>query len=229
MRRLAPVIAAAVLLTAPNAFGAPAACRLVVDPKGDDRVNGDTGSPALDDVYDDSDLDVVSADVATDARNVTTVVRTATLRESDPDSPTGRMYWFSFAVGRQTYTVAATLTVDGRYGVVYRDTQPYQEGGVAGDIGEILGSAVVRADFARSEVRVTAPLTYFARTPIGRGTRLTGLRAWTFHQYGTAGQRHQVADRVVMWGAAGYGTGVDAASSARTYVAGSASCVAVGR
>jgi hypothetical protein len=231
MRRLAPVIAVAVLLTAaPHAVGAPKACRLVVDPKGDDRVNGDTRHPALDDVYDDSDLDVVSADLATDARNVTAVVRLATLRQTDPDSPTGRMYWFSFVAGEQRYTLSATLGADGTSGIVYRETKRYEDGSTGVATGEGIGSAVVRPSWAKAELTITAPLSVFApHTPLTRDRLLRELQVFTFHHYGTGGQRHEAGGRVVLWGSGGAGDSVDIATSKKTYAPGSPSCVAVGR
>ena len=233
LARLTPYAAAVALLAlSPAALAAPKSCRLLVDPAGDDRVTTDsTTTPQTEDVYDSSDLDVVSADVASNAKNITAVVRTTTLHESDPESPTGRKWDVLFVVGEQRYIMSATTAPDGYRGIVYRETADYEEGGYGATAGEGIGRAKVDLDYKRKEVRITAPLSHFAPyTSISHGRHVRNIEVWAFHHYGTGGGRVETpTDFVVDYGSGGAGHSVDHGVTKKTYVAGSASCVAVPR
>ena len=234
LARVTPYAAAVALLAlSPAALAAPKSCNLLVDPRGDDHATSDhTTTPQTEDVYDSSDLDVVSADVATNAKYLTAVVRTTTLQESDPESPTGRMWQLMFVVGEQRYVMSAMLAPDGSRGAVYRETADYEEGGYGATAGEGIGPAAVSFDFKRREVRMTAPLSLFAPyASISKGRVIRNLDVWTFHFYGTGGGRVEtpVADWVVDWGGGGFAHSVDHGAGTKSYVAGSPSCVAVPR
>jgi hypothetical protein len=225
--------ALAALSLAPSALAAPApVCKLVTDPAGDDKASSDsTSTPYTDDVYDSSDLDILSADVATDAKNITAVIRTRTLHADDPDSPTGRMWQFFFVVGEQRYVLSGAKTFDGSHAMVYRETADYEEGGNGATMGEGIGRAKVAFDYRRAEVRITAPLSYFKPyTAIDKGRLLRDLMVWSFHDYGTSGTRQNVTDDyVVDIGGGGAASSIDGARSTKTYAAGARSCVVVGR
>ncbi|HEX8001754.1 MAG TPA: hypothetical protein VF519_03575 [Mycobacteriales bacterium] len=208
----AAAVAAAVL--APAASAAGVACHLVVDPKGD-QSHGTDLVPSS--VYVSPDLDVVGADVASNKRHLTAVVRTASLREVDTDAPTGRAYAVLFTVNGHRYRLAATYGPDGYVGTASDE-----------DKGAGLGGASVVLDHAKREVRISAPAATFG---VAAGNVISGLAVTTGHHYGTNSPK-------VVPGAAGYGAYVggagltdetDTASSTRTYVAGSRSCVTPGR
>ena len=230
--RLLPYAAALALLAlSPAALAAPKACRLVTAPAGDGRATGHTSTPYTDDVYDSTDLDILSADVATDAKNITAVVRLKTLRENDPDSPTGRSWDVSFLVGEQRYIMMATVAPDGHRGIVYRQLHDTRYSGNGATTAEGIGPAKVVFDHKRAEVRMTAPLSHFVpHTPIIRGHAIRDLSSWSYHHAGVGGGRHSLPNgHVVDYGSGGVGSSIDGATSTKVYVAGTASCVAVGR
>ncbi|MDT7572815.1 MAG: hypothetical protein QOE05_2989, partial [Actinomycetota bacterium] len=203
----------------------------VVDPAGDDRITGNTSTPYSDDLYDSSDLDIVSADIATDAKNLTAVVRLSTLHETDPESPTGRMWELFFVVGEQRYVISSRVVFDKHDGYVYRETTRHEEGGNGASSAAGIGEAKVVLDYARAEVRATAPLSYFTPyTPIYKGAPITHLEAWSYHFDGVGGDRYELPnDLVVDYGSGGAGDSVDSARSTKYYLAGGKSCVVVGR
>lgn len=221
-RRLASAAAfAAVLTLGSGATAAPRSCRLVTDAK------GDAGAVAAD-----GDLDVVSADVATNAKYVTAVIRTASLRgAASPDSPLGRAWELWFLVAEQRYILHAAAAPDGYTGIVYRLTFDQTGGGTGPYAGEGIGRARVTFDTKRRELSITAPLSHFAPwTPLTRDRVLRDLRVFTYKHYGTGGAYHEIAaDYGVYYGSGGLGHGADHATSRRTYQVGGPSCVAVGR
>lgn len=211
---LAAAVAAGVL--AGPATGAGRVCHLVTDPTGDashfapDNPTVNAGIS--------TDLDVVSADVATNKRWLTAVIRTATLTE-DPDQMLPSRHWeMAFAVGEHHYTIDAHQGVDGFDASFMRD-----------GVGTEDEKAGVVFDYANREVRMTVPLTAFPGLSAKQPVRAIAVRSG--HQYGTSGGQG--------YGAAGYGahasggsgmsSSVDTASTKRTYAPGTASCVAVGR
>lgn len=230
--RLTPYAAAVALLAlTPAALAAPKACRLVTDPAGDGRATGHTSTPYTDDVYDSTDLDILSADVATDAKNITAVVRLKTLRAEDPDSPTGRSWDLWFVVGEQRYIMMATVAPDGYRAIVYRQLHDTRYNGNGATAAEGIGRAKVVLDLARAEVRMTAPLSLFVpHTPIVRGHAIRDLASWSYHHTGVGGGRHSLPNgHVVDYGSGGVGNSIDSATSTKAYVVGTPSCVAVGR
>ena len=82
-------LALALAVTGVTAFGASAApaskpvCNLLIDPTGDVTVPS-------------ANLDIVSADIASDARRLTAVIRVSKLATSDGTAPTGVAYSFRF-------------------------------------------------------------------------------------------------------------------------------------
>jgi hypothetical protein len=234
MRRLVPLVLVAVAAVAASAPAAAPSCRLVRDPRGDGRwFTSYTPTPA-DGLDADSDLDIVSADIATDAKQITAVVRTVTLRADDPQAPTGRSYWVLFVVGEQRYYIeAVTAAVGNDTGEVFRETSrtPDEPTGAGESSAEGLGRAAVRFDHAKAEVRMTAPLSYFAsHTPLSKGRQIRGIEAMSFHQQGFGAGRQSLPNgSVVDWGGGGAANGIDVATTKQTYTVGAPSCVVVGR
>ena len=227
LRRLVPFAAlGTVLVLTPAAVGAPRSCRLVTDAP-DDAVGTSVDlAPETRGVYGDNDLDVVSADVATNAKYVTAVIRTATLRETSPDSPAGRMWELWFAVDGKRFRLSAAVAPDGPTAEVSYESAPGQPISMLG-----LGPATLKLDVARREVRITAPVSRLApHVSLRRGTVLSGLVVHTYKHYGVSGegQRNLPDNDAPDLGSSGFGSGTDTARSNRRYVAGGASCVRVG-
>ena len=110
-------------------------CNLVTDPAGDANGTG-TGvnSPASD-----QDLDLLGADIATNATTLTAVVRLSALDASDSTAPGGREYQVVFTVAGTVYSVDAVLAPTGN----------------SWDAGK--GTGIV--DAAHKQVHVSVPLS----------------------------------------------------------------------
>lgn len=208
-RLLRPALTAGllgVLATAGLAGAAPAkpVCNLVQDVKGDG-----TGFLFTDQDYlpNDANLDLVSGDIATDAKTITAVIRTDQLALSDPNSPTGRAYYANFTVGDKELYLAVRLDATGAGTFT---------GGYIENTRTSLGAATGVVDVQKKEVRISAPLSLFAsQATIKPGTKILDLNL--------------LAQRYV--GAAGPGAtpSADEAVGGKTYTAGARSCVAVGK
>ena len=180
-------------------------CNLVIDAKGDG-----TGFLMTDADYlpNDPNLDLVSGDIASNAKLVTAVIRTDAQALSDTNAPTGRAYYANFVVGEAELFLSAALDGAGAatYSAGYVDTTRKSLGAVTGTI-----------DVAKKEVRITAPTSIFAEhAALKPGTKITDLSLLA--------QRY-VGNR----SAAGVTPSADEATGGKTYVAGSPSCVAVGK
>src|SRR3712207_5332501 len=112
----------AVATVAPLLFGVAAAdaapkkkpapkkpvCNLIKDAKGD--ATG-TGSPAAG--PNDPNLDILTADVATNASTLTAVFRLSAFGSAEDSSPLGRTYTFSFVAGTQTVSLRTVVSQAG--------------------------------------------------------------------------------------------------------------------
>lgn len=188
-RVLAALLVAAPVLAAPVASAAPRTyCHLLRDPIGDTSPQEDVA-----DGYG-SEVDIVSADVATDARVLTAVVRLRDLASADPAHALyGRTYEFFFTIGvERSYSLHAQFgnpTVATLFWHSEPWTNPEDERAgllVAGARTERLAGATARVVAARNEVRITVPLTAFGlhRDGIKRGTRLYDFAALTDRSVG---------------------------------------------
>jgi hypothetical protein len=170
-------------------------CNLVTDAKGDATDTGGTGAKAPND----PNLDIVSADIASDATRLTAVIRLDKLDDSENSSHLGRSYVVSFGAFGKTVSVRAI-------------TSP------AGDSWHG-GAGTGTVDKAKKEIRITVPLAKLSEEaklpqPLKSGIKVTSLTAtswrWVANTQATLG----IADR-----AAGAGPG---------YTLGYPSCVKVG-
>jgi len=217
-----PVLVAAVLLLAasvPGAAESAPSCHLVVDPVGDDHLIEEAGSsPASV-----GSLDITSADVASDDRHVTAVIRLRSLTTVEPGAASGANYRVGFVVDDARFSMLAGRTADGttRFWVSVSETV----GGVSA--GRILAYVDGVFDEDASEVRITSRRQVFGEVArIAAGTELARLTA---ESQRTAG----VAALPVSPFPNPYGftvsNGADEARSDASYAAGSPSCVVVGR
>jgi len=193
-------------IAAPKKKAPPPVCNLLTDPKGDatdvSLAEGvGPNSPAL---------DILSADIATDATNLTAVLRVDKLSKSDSTSPLGNAWYVYFTGSGPELYVSAIVTPTGEsFSAGYVETTRTSLGAVTGVF-----------DVNKSEIRITAPLAIFAtQSAIKAGSKLTSLSALTQRYVGAS--------------AAGVSRGVtlsaDAAEGGKNYVAGTRSCVAVGK
>ena len=213
MRRLAVVVVALGVAAAatPSLAGPSKACMLVRDAVGDATDQPNMTVPGLNQ----PDLDIVSADVASDARSVTTVVRVQRLGTALEAPGRRNQYRFSFHLG--AYGDVVTYAYRGVDGEKFHVTVPTE--------GEYETKTLLPAtgvfDVARNEVRVTLPLKQASgNRKIRKPTYISQLAAETHRGVGAVSG---------LAGSFGVATSVDNASSESRYVVGSASCVQVGR
>jgi hypothetical protein len=208
-----PAACAVVALSLVGAGAASAAtkpkpvCNLVTDAQGD--ANGfvvtDTGLPVP---PSDDYLDIVSADIASDAKTVTAALRLKAVG-ADSMAPTGSTYYFNFTIsGTQVFLTAKT---DGT-------AWTYSFGDFTGDAGgrNTLGDATGVIDAAKKEIRITASTKAWPDAIKTGKTKLAGFNA--------------LAQRFIGTDLTGGATPTaDEASSSKAYLAGASSCVRPGK
>jgi hypothetical protein len=169
-------------------------CNLVTDAKGDAE-DGQLGS------NEDPSLDIVSADVATNSKQITAVIRVAKLANPDSLSLLGNYYSFGFT--------GSSLQVGQTMYVQIEPTGVVWQGGA--------GTGVL--DTVHNEIRMTLPLSYFGTgaAAVVPGPPLHGFIATADWE----NPAEPVPSTLAIWG--------DTAQSNTTYVPGTPSCVAVGK
>lgn len=214
MRRflLAVVASSVVLAGVVAAPSAAAPCPLVTDPAFDDQVwPAESGTPRE---ASSPRADLTSADVVSDARVVTAVIRVRGLGGVDPSSEPGVGYWLMFTIGETDFTMSAERSPESsRFMLVLR----------RGSFGEVLSYVDGSFNADRNEIRITAPASLFRpHVRVARGTTLRGVTAVSFREQGVARLPVPVMGRPY-----GYMNGFSADSTrpGKTYVVGSAACV----
>lgn len=150
MRRAPYLVAALAFLPAVTAVAAPVSCRIVVDDARDEMYVYDHDIPV-----DRPEVDIVSADLATSATHLTTVVRVRAL-PAGPTPGTGAFYVFMLW-GKEAYVETAVLLhSDGTPEGSLRRTP---QGGGSARVVETVGPASVVLDRRKGEVRATVPLS----------------------------------------------------------------------
>lgn len=198
-------------------------CRLVKDAAADTEAL--TPDESLD-----RQLDILSADVATNARDLTVVLRLAALTASDPANPQGRVYEFDFTAVEKNFIVMGSLLPGGNsFNVFISETRLEEnESGARSATG--IGSATGVVDVVKKEIRMTAPLSVFTpHAPIARKTPLVHLAAFTYRANGYSAQPAHDALPVKAEVTGDVGLGADQAWGRMAYYrAGSPSCVRPG-
>ena len=195
------------LAAAGGALAAPApSCNLMTDPTGD--------ASFLDTVPNDASLDIVGADVATDAKQLTGVLRVDKFSALSPTSPLGRGYYVLFNAPKAEFPIYLNVQITPdvtRYTWGTLETLPSGNGRYTKQ-----GDATGVVDAAKSELRITVPLAAIgAVTKLAKGTKLSNLTASTTSVIGTSASGGLVAT-------------IDEASSSKPYFVGSPSCVKPG-
>ena len=181
-------------------------CNLIKDDKGDGAglINNQDG------------LDVLTADIASDAKNITAVIRLAgaPVGAANPDAPEGAAYYFVFSHPKAQYPlwVAASSGITGSYTYSMGDVEPSPTGG---DLFQTK-TGTVTGHIDGNNITITV-----ARSVLGSladvkpGTKLVGLEAHVFYpvEVPMVGGLLEEAD----------------SASGKSYVAGALSCVKPGR
>ena len=205
--------ASALVAVQANAASKPP-CKIVTDAAGDAFLLLGAGPTS-------NSLDITSADIAADKKRVTVVIRVKKLAAMDPTfSPTGQQWTFGFAADGTSFDLTAFSDPVG--------ATTFQASYSAPTGGQIYGGGVTGAfDLAKNEIRMTAELALFAaQATIKTGTKFTALSA-------SAGAIVAIKDPAGVLTQGALLTlnppANDTATSAKTYVVGSKTCVAVGK
>ena len=158
-------------LTVADAAKAPV-CNIVTDPAGDAGLSAVPGE---------GNDDIVSADVASDGKTITGVLRLAALDANDPMAPFGHNYIVNFSakgVENPLFLAARTYPTGTKFIFGYQSTDPTLPLNISYPIGDATGVV----DLAKKEIRVSAPNAGFA--PAGSkltlGTKLLGVGALSY-------------------------------------------------
>jgi hypothetical protein len=218
------VLGAATVAEAATGAKVKPVCHLITDPKGDSTLSptGGGGVPG------DATSDVVSADIASNAKTLTAVIRLAGLQNPDPESPLGMAYYVDFtAPGDSTlYFLTARLYPTGNHFFFgYEGSDPILPLNTLYAVTE--GTGVV--DTAKGEVHISVPLSAIAKTvKLAKGEVLSGLTATSYRIFGQGVVPSQnVGPARAPVG--GLSEQMDTAVSRSTYTLGQASCVKVGK
>lgn len=199
---LAGLTAVGTLAASSSAAGP--SCFLIEDAKGDTFLlrNQDTAGGPYGPQED--AMDLVTMDIATDAKNIGVAIRIAALSKTASTSPYGQAYEFQFTLpGSENvlYLGASTdVEVGDSFSVGYRDP--------VANLSASLGEAKGKFDLAKNEIFISAPLSVFStQGGIKPGTKLSG--------FNITGSRNIVVANVF----------ADVAVSDKSYTAGTATCV----
>lgn len=188
----------------------PVFCRLITDVAGDTTAvmpPGSAGVPVPGPV--DGALDIVSADIASNPKVVTAVIRVSNLGTSAMTSPVGADYGLAFGVNEQRFAFDALRDATG-----YERFLLVLTGNAVGTGGVDIDGVF---DAAHNEVRMTAPVEAFKELGgrVSQGAVSQELNAFTQRAFGAQGSyTFQLTD---------------VAEAQKQYRFGSASCVTPGR
>lgn len=208
------------------------ACNIVTDPAGDAPVDPlGVGANA----GNDDNADILSADISSDAQNLTAVIRVKSLASPDAAWPEAHLYLISWTVPGHGTPVYMSGTIDPNpASAAYGPQFVFGDGGststAAGSLlyYNIDFAATVKGtvDSAKNTVTMSVPISqlkgYGTYTP---GTHFSGINVQTQELLNgpTFGQ-----NAPALGGSAGFGFQSDTAGAAKDYVAGTPSCVKPG-
>lgn len=210
------VVGTSFALVAPADAKLATLCNLVTDRTGDAYWNPAGYVPVLPPGTAGSDdaMDITSADVASDTRMITGVLRVKQLSSASVHAPAGMSWRVGFTAGRFSFALAGHASTTG--------SPAFDASYSTVDAGATYGLGATGVfDTARSEVRITVPLSLLAaQTDIKPGTILRGIT-------GETAQEIRVPNVIGPLGLSSMHS-VDRASGDTVYVAGEKSCVRVG-
>ena len=174
MRRTAlglAALTAASLLAAGHADAAKVSCKMITDGSGDAAVET-LPTPAND------NDDILSADIASNAKTITVVIRLKALAYPDPQWLPGRAYNVNFSLKSSPYDeiffAARTFPQGVQYHLGHRETLP-----PLGSSSNIYDYAATGSmDTAKGEIRISAPISELAKlAKLAKGTVIKGASA----------------------------------------------------
>lgn len=214
---LSAVLVAAVL--SPVAMAAPKhSCQLLVDPAYDNHFAGDRSLSS-------GSLDIVSADVASDDRYLTTVVRLRDLTDTR-GAPTGTHHDVNFRLHEQLFLTSAYRAPDGVAFELKLVSESAGDANAGAAVYEFISTIDGSFDEDTGEIRMHVPAALMRRYGGVRGARIDQVSAVSLVYTGTTtGPPHGSGT-----GTSGRGTfeGTDNASTSKTYTGGQPSCVKPG-
>lgn len=163
--------------TVADAAKAPApVCNIVKDDTGDAKLVAVPGG---------GNDDIVSADVASDGKTITGVIRLAALDANDPNAPLGHNYIVNFSakgVENPLFVAARTYPTGTKFIFGYQSTDPTLPINISYPIGDATGTV----DLAKKEIRISAPNAAFepAGSKLALGTKLLGVGALSYRVAG---------------------------------------------
>lgn len=211
MRARAVLVTGALLSSAATGVAAEAAtkakpkpiCKNVFDDKGDVVLT----QAAPESVTPDPALDLVSADLGSNAKVVTAAIRVDKLARPASTSPGGTVYELRFTHAKSdlTYTLWAHVTgATATYGVGTVDPA------ATAHLVESTGTATGVVDLAKNEIRITAPYSALGGAKVGVKVGIDEVVA-----------KRSAANQF-------YGRYADDATGGKSFLFGAASCVKVG-
>lgn len=215
LSRRAVALTVTALVAAPAATAAAAPkpapkpkpmCKQVIDDAGDEYAVRN----AADQKVADDALDVLSADVATNATTMTIVIRLKKLAAFPSTSPVGGTYQMTFNVGDEA-TLYYALVSAGPNGL-YSEFGTREALPAVTSVPTIIGTPTPVLDLGKSEVRMSFPLSLFGPVKLVKNkTKIAPVET-------TAGRGNR-----------GRGLFADDAVGGKNYVVGTPSCVVVGK
>jgi hypothetical protein len=208
LRPALAVLLATSVVAGGAAMAKPApSCNLMLDDKGDAQFLGAAPN--------DANLDIVSADIASDAKTVTAVLRLAAFSEVDPQSPLGRGYYVLFNAAGSEFPIYFNMQIT-------PDVTSFRWGDLetlATGNGSYVkkGDATGVIDAAKGEIHISVPVSDVKSiAKVAPGAKLSNVAANATAVLGTSVSGGLVST-------------VDDATSSKPYIAGSPSCVKPGK
>lgn len=195
-------------------------CNLLLDPTGDTFVARAQESAGAYGPHEDT-FDITSADIATDAKTITGVIRAKKVAKSNNSSPVGNGYAVEFKIPGSAMTMSLRATFS-RAGDLYEAS--YKDASVPNSPSVLLAVATGVLDEKKNEVRISAPLSVFdSQGGIKPGNKITDLNAFSGRAVppALAQPGQPISPRFVFADAAIDGP--------KPYTAGQRSCVPVGK
>lgn len=181
-------------------------CNLIVDDKDDANFLGEAPN--------DPNVDIVSGDVASNAKMITAVLRLASFSETDPQAPLGRGYYLLFNAPGLDFPIYFNFQITPdlkRYTWGTRETLATGSGSYVRK-----GVATGAIDTAKGEIRISVPVAEVGTVGVVKpGAKFTNLTANSTVVIGTSATGGLVST-------------VDEATGAKPYVSGYPSCVKPG-
>lgn len=223
MRRTLIGLATVGTVAALTAGGAGAAapkisCKMMTDAAGDAAVQT-LPTPA------NANDDVLSADIATNSKSITVVIRLKSLVERDPEWLTGRAYSVNFSLKSSAYEeiflAARTFPQGVQYSLGHRETLPPLNS--SSNIYDYAATGSINT--AKGEIRITAPLSELAKlAKLPKGTVIKGASATAERLVGqgVVGSQTVNGNRIPL---GGFRYAADSSEGSKPYTLGAPSCV----